>query len=50
MSSKVTETIFDEEWAVELSNVPKGMPIAKLLDRAEELERLTAQGEREECG
>ncbi|GMH76082.1 hypothetical protein TL16_g06966 [Triparma laevis f. inornata] len=40
---KVTETIFDEEWAVELSNVPKGMPIAKLLDRAEELERLTAQ-------
>ncbi|GMI13149.1 hypothetical protein TrVE_jg115 [Triparma verrucosa] len=40
---KVKEAVFDEEWGVELSNIPKGMPIAKLLDRAEELERLTKQ-------
>jgi len=37
------ESRFDEEWGVNLTNVPMGMPIAKLLDRSEELNRLTQQ-------
>jgi hypothetical protein len=31
------ESKFDEEWGVNLTNVPTGMPIAKLLDRSEEV-------------
>ncbi|GMH73728.1 hypothetical protein TrRE_jg1735, partial [Triparma retinervis] len=37
------ESKYDEEWGVNLTNVPTGMPIAKLLDRSEELNRLTQQ-------